>query len=456
MSKALVPVVVDAKLPAILEKPHAIVATAGRPAARVWRDFFQSVKLKNPNTHRAYNYAVNRFLDWCQQKGLKLARIMPGDVAEYLNKGLGGAPSTQKVHRSAIKKFFDPLVVAHVCIVNPAVSVSTPTIKRSHGSTPMIEPDEIEQLIASIENTSLAGLRDRTAMAILGYTACRAGAVAKLRRGHYRGRPGRRQLYFQEKGGKHEDIEVRGDLEEIIDRYLAFARMKTADPKCPLFRPLLGTTQAFRDWVPATNAAGDNEQGAMSPNDVCRMVKRRMRKAGLREELSAHSFRTAVATNLIGQGVPVEDVQELLGHADARTTKLYDRTERKVTRNLVERIGLKLTDEVPAGTAAGDVPPDTLKVELFLVVENNSKFVRGKGKSTREIEDHILSRYNMQKPDKNGYTYILDIPNGTDEKIEEFVYDELLGPANTIADYRHGFLQETGVMALDDSERNWG
>lgn len=103
---------------------------------------------------------------------------------------------------------------------------------------------------------------------------CRAGAVAKLRRGHYRGRPGRRQLYFQEKGGRHEDIEVRGDLEEVIDRYLAFARMKTADPKCPLFRPLLGTTQAFREWVPATNAAGDNEQGAMSPNDSKRTWRR--------------------------------------------------------------------------------------------------------------------------------------------------------------------------------------
>jgi hypothetical protein len=180
------------------------------------------------------------------------------------------------------------------------------------------------------------------------------------------------------------------------------------------------------------------------------------RRAGLRDELSAHSFRTAVATNLIGQGVSIEDVQELLGHADARTTKLYDRTERTATRNLVERIGLKLTDEVPTDTVAGDASPDTLKVELFLVVENNSKFVRGKGKSTREIEDRILSRYNMQKPDKNGYTYILEIPNGTDEEIEEFVYDELLGPANSIADSRYGFLQETGVMALDGSERSWG
>jgi integrase/recombinase XerD len=76
----------------------------------------------------------------------------------------------------------------------------------------------------------------------------------------------------------------------------------------------------------------------MHPNDMCKLVKRRMKAAGLPEELSAHSFRVATITNLIGQGIPIEDVQQLAGHKDARTTKLYDRTDRKVTRNLVERI----------------------------------------------------------------------------------------------------------------------
>ncbi len=76
----------------------------------------------------------------------------------------------------------------------------------------------------------------------------------------------------------------------------------------------------------------------MHANDVCRMVKRKMRQAELREELSAHSFRVATITDLIDQGIDISDVQELAGHADARTTKLYDRTNRKATRNLVERI----------------------------------------------------------------------------------------------------------------------
>ena len=70
------------------------------------------------------------------------------------------------------------------------------------------------------------------------------------------------------------------------------------------------------------------------------MLKRRLRAANLPSNLCCHSFRSTTATDLINQGVPLEDVQYLLGHADPRTTLLYDRTKRQVTRNIVERISI--------------------------------------------------------------------------------------------------------------------
>jgi integrase/recombinase XerD len=79
---------------------------------------------------------------------------------------------------------------------------------------------------------------------------------------------------------------------------------------------------------------------AMSGHDICVMMKRRLERAGLPSPLSPHSFRVATATDLLEQGIPLEDVQYLLGHADARTTRLHDRREQKVTRNLVERISI--------------------------------------------------------------------------------------------------------------------
>jgi site-specific recombinase XerD len=78
----------------------------------------------------------------------------------------------------------------------------------------------------------------------------------------------------------------------------------------------------------------------MTAGDMGRMVKRRMRDAGLPARLSPHSFRVAIITDLLAQGVPLEDVQYLAGHADPRTTRLYDRRRRRVTRNIVERISI--------------------------------------------------------------------------------------------------------------------
>jgi integrase len=50
--------------------------------------------------------------------------------------------------------------------------------------------------------------------------------------------------------------------------------------------------------------------------------------------------RVATVTDVLEQNVPLEDVQHLAGHADPRTTRLYDRRRRKVTRNIVEQISI--------------------------------------------------------------------------------------------------------------------
>ena len=78
----------------------------------------------------------------------------------------------------------------------------------------------------------------------------------------------------------------------------------------------------------------------MTAGDMGRMIKRRMRDAGLPSRLSPHSFRVTTVTDLLEQGVPLEDVQYLAGHADPRTARLYDRRKKRVTRNIVERISI--------------------------------------------------------------------------------------------------------------------
>ena len=90
---------------------------------------------------------------------------------------------------------------------------------------------------------------------------------------------------------------------------------------------------------------------------------------------------------------------------------------------------------------------------MHLVVENNNKFVRGKKRSLEEIENLVLARYAMHKPDPKGYDYELTIPYKNDKDLDDTIYD-ILREASNIADMRNGFI-EADVIALDGSERNW-
>jgi DNA invertase Pin-like site-specific DNA recombinase len=95
-----------------------------------------------------------------------------------------------------------------------------------------------------------------------------------------------------------------------------------------------------------------------------------------------------------------------------------------------------------------------MKVQLYLRVENNSKFVRDKTKARREIEQDVLRRYDMKKPYTDGWEYILTIPYDTDEELDLIIERDILTEASRTADMRYCFI-EADVIAMDGSDRSW-
>ena len=68
------------------------------------------------------------------------------------------------------------------------------------------------------------------------------------------------------------------------------------------------------------------------------MLKRRLKDAGLSDAFSPHFFRATGITNFLENGGTLEVAKRIAGHADSRTTKLYDRRGQRVLLEDMERI----------------------------------------------------------------------------------------------------------------------
>ncbi len=78
-----------------------------------------------------------------------------------------------------------------------------------------------------------------------------------------------------------------------------------------------------------------------------RIVRHHAKRIGLSRGFSAHSMRATFITRTLENGASLEEVQRAAGHADASTTKLYDRRGCNLARSASTFTRTAL-EEVPA------------------------------------------------------------------------------------------------------------
>lgn len=298
------------------------------PFRRACDDFFAG-RVANGHTRKAYLRAARHFFTWCEARDVPPKGITAGLIARYFNEQ-GWAVPTEKQRLAGLRALFDHLVAVRVLDLNPAASVRRERYSPDEGKTAEITVEQVRRLLASVQTDTPVGLRDRAIIGVLNFTGARVGAVAGLRLGDLTHDGTTAVLHFREKNGKRRSVPVRHELEVWLNAYRAAVGLTevTIETKgLPMFR----TFRREGRTVTAT-------EFGMCGEFVRRMVKRRCREAGLPATLTPHSFRVKTVTTLLQAGQPLEDVQYLVGHADPRTTRLYDRRKKRVTWELVNCI----------------------------------------------------------------------------------------------------------------------
>ncbi len=74
--------------------------------------------------------------------------------------------------------------------------------------------------------------------------------------------------------------------------------------------------------------------GPLSERTAQKVFEHALQKSGIKKPATFHSLRHSFATHLLENGVDVRYVQELLGHANIRTTQIYTHVTNPAIRNI--------------------------------------------------------------------------------------------------------------------------
>ena len=299
------------------------VSEMGKVASRSFLSFFVD-HIRNRNTREAYLRAANRFFDWCGLRGLKFEQIQSFHVSAYIEELSSTlAIASVKQNLAALRMLFDWLMVRQICSENPCHAVRGPRLRVETGKTPVLDEAEAKLLLNSIQGTDIVSLRDRALIALMIYSFARITAALSMDVKDYSPRGRRMWIQLKEKGGRQHSMPCHHKLEEYLDAYLGAAGITEG----PLFRSAKGRT-------------GVLTENRLRRTNAFDAVRRRAQQAGILTPIGPHTFRATGITNYLTNSGSLEVAQRMAAHADARTTKLYDRRNEQVSLDEIERISI--------------------------------------------------------------------------------------------------------------------
>jgi len=291
-------------------------ATQGEAAAAALVPWVCDVLPAN-NSRLAYGRDLADFQTCLAEHGIDPLEVTGDDVRIYKEAlSQTGASSATVARRLSVLRGtyqqFGKHGLMHWDQVRDIQAVTSPRVEKN--TTPALSEAEAKRLLHAPDTTTIVGLRDHAMLFCFFITACRCSAIANACVGHIERTDTNYYLLVTEKGKKKQRkalLEAAGPLL----RYVEAAEI-AEDREGPLFRPVAKDRRT-------------PERRLMHRTTIWNIVKKYARHAGIHVDrlggrgIACHSLRKTALTNAVEHGAKMEQVQQLAGHADIRTTQLY-------------------------------------------------------------------------------------------------------------------------------------
>ncbi|MDN4754894.1 site-specific tyrosine recombinase XerD [Porphyromonadaceae bacterium W3.11] len=265
-----------------------------------------------PNSISSYLNDIKHLVEYSEEIGTPYREIeyeqLEGFLAYLADLGMGQR-SMQRVV-SGIKSFFHFLLLEEIITSNPTELIEITRVREKLPEVLTVE--EIDAIINSIDTTTDNGIRDNAMIELLYSCGLRVSELCNLTF---------QSIFLQEKfvrvigkGNKERLVPMSDSSIERIYEYLPIRQEIEAKP-------------GYQHHLFLSR-----NKTAITRQRVFMIVKELSKKAGIKKEISPHTFRHSFATHLLEGGAHLQAIRDMLGHADISTTEIYTHIDRNKLR----------------------------------------------------------------------------------------------------------------------------
>ncbi|MBN8862952.1 MAG: site-specific tyrosine recombinase XerD [Sphingobacteriales bacterium] len=284
-----------------------------------FRSYLQLEKSLADHTVEAYLHDLEKLTQYLQERNTLLApsALVLTDLQGFVHwiAELGMTPASQARIISGIKSFYRYCLLEKISDTDPSTLLEAPKLKRALPD--VLSFDEIEQIIAQIDLSKPEGGRNKAILETLYSCGLRVSELVNLRIS---------QLYLDVgfirvigKGDKERLVPIGQSAAKYINLYRQTQRQHLQ-------------VAAGHEDILFLNRHGRKLSRVM----IFLIIRELVQQAGIKKNVSPHTFRHSFATHLVEGGADLRAVQEMLGHESITTTEIYTHLDREFLRKTLE------------------------------------------------------------------------------------------------------------------------
>ena len=285
-----------------------------------FKAYLQLERSLSDNSVEAYLRDIDKLTQFLQEaNALKTpVDIELKDLQQFIKwvSEIGLTPTSQARIISGIRSFYKYCSIVNIVKKDPTALLEAPKLKRALPD--ILSFEEIESIIAEIDLSTPEGGRNKAILETMYSCGLRVTEVVNLRLSC---------LYFDVgfirvigKGDKERLVPIGSSAIKYINIYRKDIRVNIP-------------VKPGQEDILFLNRRGSKLSRVM----IFLLLKDLVRKAGIKKNISPHTFRHSFATHLVEGGADLRAVQEMLGHESITTTEIYTHLDREYLREALHQ-----------------------------------------------------------------------------------------------------------------------